>query len=153
MEHDVRLATLGDLPAVGRLLHEFNNEFDEPSPAPEWLANRMEELVAGGDTAVLVAGGGPHGLAVMRFRKSIWLDALECYLAELYVIPARRREGLGRALLTGAMALARERGAAYMDLGTSENDTAAVALYESLGFDNHEGRPTPARALYFEREL
>lgn len=55
--------------------------------------------------------------------------------------------------MNAAMALAREQGADYMDLGTSEDDTAARALYESLGFDNHEGRGSGPRALYYERDL
>jgi hypothetical protein len=36
---------------------------------------------------VLLAGAGPDGLAVLRFRPSLWTDALECSLAELYVAP------------------------------------------------------------------
>jgi ribosomal protein S18 acetylase RimI-like enzyme len=56
------------------------------------------------------------------------------YLAELYVVPALRGRGLGRALLEAAMDVARERGADRMDLGTSDDDIAARALYERLGF-------------------
>ena len=113
----------------------------------------MRELLAGGDTAILVAGPGPEGLAVLRFRLGIWTRALECYLAELYVVPARRREGLGRALMEAAMEEARERGADYMDLGTSEDDVAARALYESLGFSNREGKPDGPLNYFYEREL
>src|SRR5438132_10978303 len=60
---------------------------------------------------LLLAGAGPDGLAVLRFRPSIWSEALECYLAELYVMPAQRGRGLGRALMNAAMDLARETGA------------------------------------------
>ena len=59
---------------------------------------------------------------------------LECYLAELYVVPHERGKGLGRALLDGAMDHARARGADYIDLNADEADTVARALYESLGF-------------------
>jgi ribosomal protein S18 acetylase RimI-like enzyme len=89
----------------------------------------------------------------MRFRLSIWSTALECYLAELYVVPGRRGNGLGRALMDRALALARDHGADYIDLGTSEDDTAARALYESLGFTNREGGPDGPTMLYYEREL
>jgi len=41
----------------------------------------------------------------------------------------------------------------YMDLGTSENDTAARALYESLGFTNREGGPAGPLSFHYEREL
>ncbi len=152
-DRSVRSARESDAEAVGRLLHDFNTEFDEPTPGPAALAERVRELTAGGDTVILVGGPGPDGLAVLRFRLSIWSRGLECYLAELYVVPARRREGLGRALMDTAMERARERGADYMDLGTSEDDVAARALYESLGFSNREGKPDGPLNYFYEREL
>ena len=149
----VRRATVADAPTIGRLLHDFNTEYDDPTPGADRLAERMRELLAGGDTAVLLGGTGPDGLAVLRFRPSIWTPALECYLAELYVAPLHRGRGLGRALLNGAMELARREGADYMDLGTSEADVAARALYESLGFSNREGKPGGPINYYYERDL
>jgi ribosomal protein S18 acetylase RimI-like enzyme len=113
-------------------------------------------LLADGDTVVLLGGDGPHGpdgLAVLRFRPAIWSEALECYLAELYVVPARRGRGMGRALMNAAMEVARQTGADYMDLGTSEADVAARALYESLGFSNREGKPDGPINYYYERDL
>jgi ribosomal protein S18 acetylase RimI-like enzyme len=95
----------------------------------------------------------PDGLAVLRFRPSIWTQGLECYLAELYVVPGRRRQGLGRALLQAAMSTARARGADHMDLGTSDTDVGARALYESLGFSNREGEPDGPVNYFYEREL
>lgn len=148
----VRRATEADAEAVGRLLHDFNAEFDEPTPGPDVLAERVRVLL-GADAEILVGGEGPDGLAVLRFREAIWEEALECYLAELYVVPARRGRGLGRALMEAAMALARERGATHMDLGTGEDDTAARGLYESLGFDNRGGSPDGAVNFFYEREL
>ena len=148
----VRLATSADAPAVGEMLHDFNTEFGEPTPGPDALAARIVELMAL-DTSVLVGGAGPDGVAVLRFRPAIWTDNLECYLAELYVVPARRGNGLGRALMNVAMDHARERGADHMDLGTDETDTVARALYESLGFDNHNGRPDGPTSYFYEREL
>jgi ribosomal protein S18 acetylase RimI-like enzyme len=149
----VRRAAVDDAPAIGRLLHDFNVEFDEPTPSAAQLADRLRELIVRDDFAVLLAGDGPDGLAVLRFRPSIWSTALECYLAELYVVPDRRGNGLGRALMDRALTLARDLGADYIDLGTSETDTAARALYESLGFTNREGGPDGPTMLYYEREL
>lgn len=150
---EVRRATRDDAPAIGQLLHDFNREFDEPTPAPAEMAERMAELMDGGDeTVVLLVDGstGPDGLAVLRFRPSIWSRALECYLAELYVIPEHRRQGQGLALMETAMATARAAGANYMDLGTGEHDTGARALYERLGFVSRDG---DGLSLYYEREL
>ena len=48
---------------------------------------------------------------------------------------------------------ARVAGADYIDLGTSEDDTAARGLYESLGFTNREGRPDGPVMYVYEREL
>jgi ribosomal protein S18 acetylase RimI-like enzyme len=144
---------LADVRAIGRLLHDFNEEFDEPTPGPERLAERLRELLGEGRTMVLLAGEGPDGLAVLRFRPAIWSQALECYLAELYVVPDLRRRGLGRALLQASIALARAEGADHMDLGTSDSDVAARALYESLGFSNREGTPDGSINYFYEREL
>jgi ribosomal protein S18 acetylase RimI-like enzyme len=149
----VREAADADADAVGHLLYDFNHEFGDPAPEPAQLARRVRELLAGGDTGLLVAGQPPLGLALMRFRRSLFTPGLECYLAELYVVPARRGQGIGRALMEAAIDLARSRGADYMDLGTAETDVAARRLYESLGFDNHEGKPGGPVNFYYEREL
>jgi ribosomal protein S18 acetylase RimI-like enzyme len=152
----VRPAEAGDAAVAARLLHDFNREFGDPTPPPDQLAGRLVELLAAGDTVILLAGREgeePCAVAVMRFRLSIWEPDLECYLAELYVAPARRGQGIGRALMEAAMAAAREQGAGYMDLGTAETDVAARALYESLGFDNHEGRPGGPVNYFYERDL
>jgi ribosomal protein S18 acetylase RimI-like enzyme len=149
----VRRATRDDAPAVGQLLHDFNREYDEPTPSPAEMAERMAELMDGsGETIVLLVDGpkGPDGLAVLRLRPGIWSRAQECYLAELYVIPERRRRGQGLALMEAAMATARAAGADHMDLGTGEHDTGARALYERLGFVSRDG---DGLSLYYEREL
>ena len=149
----IRRAGSDDAEVVARLLHDFNTEFGEPTPGPEALAARVRTLLDGGDTTILVAGRGPDGLAVLRFRDAIWTEALECYLAELYVVPQRRGHGLGRALMEAAIETARAEGATHMDLGTGEDDTAARALYESLGFSNREGKPDGPLNFFYEREL
>ena len=89
----------------------------------------------------------------MRFRPSLWSRTLDCYLEELYVVPDRRGQGLGRALMEAAIDTAREKGAEHMDLGTSEDDRAARALYEKLGFTNREGKPDGPVMYFYEREL
>jgi len=135
------------------MLHDFNSEFEEATPGPDALAERIRELQARRNFVVLLAGTGPDGLAILRFRPSIWTTSLECYVAELYVRPARRRQGLGRALMVEALALARAKGADYIDLGTSEDDVGARALYESLGFSNRESQPDGPVMYVYEREL
>jgi ribosomal protein S18 acetylase RimI-like enzyme len=148
----IRLASHDDADAVGQLLYAFNQEFDEPAPPPPVLAGRIRQLLDGGDTLVLLAGDGPDGLAVLRLRPAIWSAGLECYLAELYVAPAQRGRGLGRALMEAAMGTARDRGADTMDIGVDEPDLVARRLYESLGFTNRLGADGPLMYVY-ERDL
>jgi GNAT superfamily N-acetyltransferase len=149
----MREATLGDLAEVGRMLHAFNVEYDDVTPGPEVIAQRLAPLMQSGELAVLLTGDGPDGLAVLRFRPAIWITGLECYLAELYVRPPLRGQGRGRALMEAVLAFARERGAGYIELNTGEDDTAARALYERLGFSNTEGKPDGSSQLYYERDL
>ena len=152
MSRQIRLAGQDDADAIGRLLYAFNREFDEPAPEPPVLAQRVRQLLDGGDTLVLLVGDGPDGLAVLRFRAAIWSAGLESYLAELYVAPARRGQGLGRELMQAALRAARDRGADTMDIGVDEPDLAARHLYESLGFTNRSGGDGPLMYVY-EREL
>lgn len=135
------------------MLHDFNLEFGEPSPEPAVLAARLSQLLANGDTAVLIAGRGPDGLAVLRFRPALWTSGLECYLAELYVVPARRGHGLGRALMHAAVREARARGADTIDIGVDEPDLAARHLYESLGFTNRSGGGDGPLMYVYELDL
>ena len=150
---EVRRCTAADAPDLGRLLHDFNVEYSEPTPDAAFLARRFGELIASGDTTALVAGMGPDGFAVLRFRPSLYGDFLDAHLAELYVVPGRRGEGIGRALTEAAMDAAREAGAGHIDLGTSVDDAAARALYEKLGFTNRERGPDGPQMLYYERDL
>jgi len=151
--HTVRRAGVADVEIIGRLLHDFNTEFDEITPGPEALADRVRELLAGDDFIVLLAGDEPRGLAVLRLRPSIWTQGLECYLAELYVQPEHRRRGLGRALMTATLHTAGDRGADYIEVATSEDDVAARALYEKFGFINRERGPDGPVMFVYEREL
>lgn len=149
----VRQAGPEDADAIGRLLHDFNTEYEEKTPGPGRIAQRVGALIESGDTVVLLVGDGPDGLALLRFRLSIWTEGLECYLAELYVVPALRGRGLGRALMNEVLDVARSRGADYIDLNTSESDTAARALYTSLGFTYREGGPDGPPNYYYELDL
>jgi ribosomal protein S18 acetylase RimI-like enzyme len=152
-ETQIRLASAADAPAFGRLLHAFNVEFGEPTPTADVFAERAAPLIESGEVTVLLGGDAPDGFAELRLRPSLYTGALDAYLEELYVVPERRGHGLGRALLEAAMEHARERGAAHIDLGTSEDDVAARALYESAGFTNREGGPDGPSMLYYERDL
>jgi|SRR5215213_7796132 len=150
---EVRRASVTEAADAARLLHDFNTEYEEPSPGVARLAEKVGRLIEGGEATVLLAGDGPDGIAVMRLRASIWTAGPEAHLQELYVVPSLRGRGIGRALLEATMAAAREAGAAGIDLNTGTTDTAARALYESAGFTNREGGPDGPSMLFYEREL
>jgi ribosomal protein S18 acetylase RimI-like enzyme len=151
----VRRATPGDAAAVARLLDDFQAEFNEPSPGAEQLEEHYADLIRNREMTILLVGDGPDGFAQLRYRPWVYSAGpnAHSYLEELYVVPKLRSNGLGRALLEAAMEAARDEGATYMELGTSETDTAARGLYESTGFTNREGSPDGPVMLSYEREL
>jgi ribosomal protein S18 acetylase RimI-like enzyme len=150
---EIRRGRVADAPGIARLLHDFNSEYSEPTPGVPALTEYSRRLLATGEMTVLLAGKGPDGIALIRFRNSVWTGGLEAHLQELYVVPALRGRGIGRALLEATIALAREAGAAGVDLNTGATDTVARALYESAGFSNREGGPDGPPMLFYELEF
>jgi len=144
------------LSAAAQLLHDFNVEYDEPAPPVDELAARLSELLEGDQVTVLLAreegSGTAVGVAVVRLQPSLWSRGQEAYLAELFVVANRRGQGYGRQLITGVIGVARERGADYAYLITSEDDRLARRLYEAAGFRRTEGEGGPLMLAY-EREL
>ena len=63
-------------PHAAQLLHDFNVEYDEPTPPPDELAVRLAQLVEGDHVTVLLARapetGAAVGVAVMRLQPSLW---------------------------------------------------------------------------------
>jgi ribosomal protein S18 acetylase RimI-like enzyme len=149
----VRRATQNEAGDVARLLHDFNTEFGDPTPGVEALTDRLRDLIARDEVIALLGGDRPEGLAIVRLRGSLFTESLDAYLEELYVAPDRRGHGLGRTLLEAAMEHSRRAGASHMELGTSVDDTAAIALYESAGFTNREREPDGPSMLFYERDL
>jgi GNAT superfamily N-acetyltransferase len=93
----------------------------------------------GFDVAVDAAGSivGCCGVYPMGDRR----DTRLCELRKMYLLPAARRQGLGRRLLERALAFARGRGCVRMELETAASLKSAIALYRSAGF-----LPVPQRA-------
>lgn len=149
----IRIAGEQDAVELARLFTDFNHEFDEPTPDPMVIAGRIGEHIREGHSTFVLAGERPDGFSQLRLRPSLYVAGLEAHLQELYVVPDRRGHGIGRALLEASIEAARRAGAEWMDLGTSEDDTAARGLYESAGFTNREGgREGPVMYVY-ERDL
>jgi GNAT superfamily N-acetyltransferase len=148
-----RLATPDDAEIVGRMLHDFNVEFDTPTPGVEFLVGRCRELIASAEAVIVLGEDPPLGLGVLFFRPSLYNSGFEVYLAELYVVPDRRDQGIGGAIMATAMDLSRERGATDMQIGVDEPDVDTRRFYERLGFRNHYPDDPSARMFFYEREL
>lgn len=141
-----------DAAAIARLLHDFNTEYEERTPPVVELTRHAERMLRDGEMTVLLAGQGPDGLALLRFRPSVWTEQQEAYLQELYVEPDLRGQGIGEALMQAVLSTCREHDAAWIELNTGEADVAARGLYGKVGFTNEEG-PQGAAMLYYELEL
>ena len=110
--------------------------FYEASVAEAVIATTWRRLIAGeGDFVALVAVGDadvPIGLAHALFHRSTWSPTWYCYLEDLFVAPARRKPGIGRALIEAVYREADARGATRTYWLTQEHNRAARALYDRM---------------------
>jgi GNAT superfamily N-acetyltransferase len=134
------------------LLDAFNREFDTPTPGQHVLAERLQKLMTDPAFAVLLSGEPAVGVAVLSFRPSVWYDGPVATLDELYVVPDKRRQRRGHALLTAACRLAQERGAGELQINVDGEDVDARRFYEAHGFTNIEPGATEPMFCYY-REL
>ena len=147
-----RVATAADVATIAVLLHDFNEEFGDPSPGPAVLERRLRAQLPRDDVEAVVAEDPAVGIALLFFRPSVWAEGPAVTLDELYVVPERRGQGLGTAMIELAFALSRERGAEWFELDTSESDVGARRFYERHGLRNTEPGEDD-RALYYSRTL
>jgi GNAT superfamily N-acetyltransferase len=148
----VRIATDRDADVVAILLHDFNTEFDTPSPGIAALAARLRDLLAHDATVAVLAGDPPSGVALVTLRPNVWYQGPIALLDELYVRPDLRGEGIGTALLERAVEHVRARGAELFEVNVDEGDAGARRFYERHGFTTTPQGQTD-RMLYYEREL
>jgi GNAT superfamily N-acetyltransferase len=148
----VRVALPEDAGELATLLHDFNTEFDTPSPGAAVLEPRLLDLLAGASTLALVAGSPAVGLALVTLRPNVWYDGAVALLDELYVVPDRRNDGIGTALIELLLAVADERGVELIEINVDEADVDAQRFYERHGFSGIEP-DTGERAFYYSMEL
>ena len=148
-----RLATVQDADEVARLLHDFNVEFDTPTPGVEVLSSRLRVLLAGEETFAILAGGSSAvAVALVTLRPNVWYAGPVALLDELYVVPALRGRGIGSTVVDLLMSTARKRSVALVEINVDEGDIDAQRFYERHGFAATEPGTTE-RAFYYFREL
>ncbi|XZG69651.1 GNAT family N-acetyltransferase [Chitinibacteraceae bacterium HSL-7] len=73
------------------------------------------------------------GFAVYFYNYSTWQGKSGLYLEDLYVTPASRGMGAGKALLKALAEIARERGCGRFEWSVLDWNQPAIDFYESLG--------------------
>ena len=139
----LRPASPGDAGAIAAL---ERLAFSDP-----WSAESIRESIGIPWMFTQVAEDPAGAVVGYAFCREI---AGEAELLNLAVDPARRRSGVGRALLAAALAWADGRGARETFLEVRASNASAIALYESAGFravgrrPDYYQRPTEDALLY-----
>ncbi len=125
----IRRLKLTDLPRVMRIERDSFAEvgYSTTTFLGHLLRDRRHSLVAED------AQGDVVGYALVRMNLG-WLGMRKGGITSIAVDPRRRRSGIGRALMVGALEQLAEHGAEEADLEVEANNRAAQSLYEAFGF-------------------
>ena len=146
IDFQLRAARPADVPAIAALVAELA-EFEQLSHllqlTPETLAPHLfgERPVVEAVVAELGAGAGPEqagqvvAYALFFTNFSTFLAKPGLYLEDLYVQPALRGTGIGKALLAhlGALAVARDYG--RFEWSVLDWNEHAIRFYRKMGAD------------------
>lgn len=143
---------------VAGLMVGFRDYLGDSWPSDNAFLAGVERLMEDVDTEFILGAvhddGPPAGVAQLRYRFGLWRAGVDCLLEDLFVDPAARGSGLGRALVTATLDRARERGARRVELDCNEANEPAQALYASFGFSaTATRRYGGARDLYLQLRL
>jgi len=95
--------------------------------ADAWSETTLAELLASPGVFAFLADGG-EGFVLAR------AVAGEAEILSIGVVPAFRRKGIGRRLLSAAAIEAKRRGAERLFLEVASDNSPALALYRRAGF-------------------
>lgn len=135
----VRLAAVGDAEELASLWLDMQQHYGKPvieAVAQEAALAACRANTEGGfapRTLVAMEGERMVGavILVVSFPADMLTKAL--YIRDLYVTAARRRQGVGRALLRSAARLTAEQGFSALDWTTEASNDKARGLYEGEG--------------------
>lgn len=132
----VRPATIQDCPAILRLITELA-VYERSAHLVKTTLEQLEAALFGAQPAVyaLVAddGGDLAGFALYFLNFSTWEGVHGIYLEDLYVSPAHRGTGLGRALLASLAAIASDRGYARFEWSVLDWNQPSIDFYAAMG--------------------
>lgn len=123
--------------AQWRQLFDGYVTFYEAQVPADVISSAFERLLANRDGMKgLVAvdrSGRVIGLVNMVFHRSTWSPTWYCYLEDLFVDPAVRGGGVGKALIEATYAEADRRGADRTYWATQQLNATARKLYDRVG--------------------
>lgn len=128
-----RPAVAQDAPVVGALLQQLGYA----PPSLEALARTLDAATQQPGLHVVLASKGAQvvGLMTLSIRVQPRLCAAVCSVDELVVDTAARGSGVGAALLEEAACMARNAGAARLELHTRRSrESYARGFYKAQGF-------------------
>lgn len=136
------LDTLEEVRGLAALVGEYIRFVCSDLEAAEGVSFDAERLIEGTMGSLhkvvppsgrtFVAEGGNEAPLGMVFLRKSGGGSME--IKRLYVRPDARGTGAGRALVEAAIAEARGAGAPALRLDTTRNLTAAIGLYQDMGF-------------------
>jgi GNAT superfamily N-acetyltransferase len=132
----IRGAEPSDVPLLFSLiveLAEYERAAGEVVGSEELLARALFGPQPVAEAVVAELDGAPAGFALFYTTFSTWLCLPGIWLEDLYVKPALRRGGLGRALLAQVARVAVERGYGRLEWSALNWNTPALRFYEQLG--------------------
>lgn len=134
----IREAARSDLDAIIALLHEdVIREIDESQVDPTSYAEAFEEITADTHQQLLVGEVNSEVVATGQLtwvRHLTYVGGLMCVVESVRVRSDLRGRGLGRELMEHVISLARERGAARVELSTNAARVRAQQFYTGRGF-------------------
>jgi GNAT superfamily N-acetyltransferase len=132
----LRPASPGDLPAIVGLIRElavFEKLAHLVVVTPESLQPHLFGPRPAAEAVVGEVGGQVVAFALYFTNFSTFLGKPGLYLEDLYVQPAHRGSGLGKALLRHLGALAVERGCGRFEWSVLDWNEHAIRFYEGMG--------------------
>lgn len=132
----IRPATPADIPAIHRLIVELAIYEKEPDAVKATHADLHAALFGERPVAECVLAeqaGEAVGLALFFTNFSTWTGKPGLYLEDLFVMPAARGAGLGKALLVHLAGIAVARGYGRFEWSVLDWNAPAIGFYKALG--------------------